>query len=160
MRALSLNDSAAPFSNRSDHGPSGAYTGWPAVTARGLGARGTRAAYAEARAFLQNTLFGAQLGVYGQAIEVNPPGLPYKPMDVTLYNVLGGAGFADTVLQLLFGVRPALALPGAPPPRPEDDLVDADVPRGFAGVLRGVRIRGALWDVESGAAGLTIRPHA
>jgi hypothetical protein len=28
--------------------------------------------------------FGAQLGVYGQAIEVNPPGLPYKPMDVRL----------------------------------------------------------------------------
>jgi hypothetical protein len=27
MRALSLHDPAAPFSNRSDHGPSGAYIG-------------------------------------------------------------------------------------------------------------------------------------
>lgn len=27
MRALSLKDPAAPFSNRSDHGPSGAYLG-------------------------------------------------------------------------------------------------------------------------------------
>ena len=29
MRALSLTDPAAPLSNRSDHGPSGSYIGWP-----------------------------------------------------------------------------------------------------------------------------------
>ena len=159
MRALSLNDTAAPFSNRSDHGPSGAFTAWPALTARGLAMRGTEAAYAAARDFLDHTLWGAELGAYGQAIEVRPPGDPYKPMAVTLYNGLGGSGFADTVIQTLFGVRPLLVLPGEQPPAPEAALLDADVPRGFNGFLRGVRFGGALWDVTSGAGGLSIAPH-
>jgi hypothetical protein len=40
MRAQSLNDSAASASNRSDHGPSGAYVGWPALTVRAMGVQG------------------------------------------------------------------------------------------------------------------------
>lgn len=80
-------------------------------------------------------------------------------MDVTLYNCLGGSGFGDTVIQTLFGVRPVLVLPGQSPPPPEAALLDADVPRGFDGVLRGVRFGGTLWDVTSSASGLSIAPH-
>ena len=126
---------------------------------RALAARGTASSYAAARSFLSNTLYGAELGVYGQAIEVSTA-TPYKPMDVTLYNCLGGAGFMDTVIRTLFGVAPPLILPGSPPPPPTSALVDASVPRGFEGVLSGVRFGGSLWDVTSDARGLTIAPHA
>jgi hypothetical protein len=155
MRALSLNDSAAPLSNRSDHGPSGAYAGWPSLTARAMGVRRD---YAGALAFLNDTAFVATLGPYGQAVEVRPPGDPYKPMVFTLYNALAGASLADAITRTLFGFVPPPDLPGRPlPPSP---LVDAGTPRGFAGVLAGVSWRGALWDVVSGPAGLTLQPHA
>ena len=155
MRALSLNDSAAPFSNRSDHGPSGAYTGWPALTARSLGAGGD---YAAARAFLEDTLFVAQLGAYGQAVEVRPPGDPYKPMDVTLYNEAVSISLADTVVQTLFGVQPPLVLPGLPAPAGAP-LVDAAVARGFNGTLWGFVWQGKRVNVVSDAAtGLTVVP--
>lgn len=158
MRALSLNDSAAPLSNRSDHGPSGAYIGWPALTVRTLGLRGTRAAFAQARAFLDDTLFSATLGAYGQAVEINPPALPYKPFEVTLYNCLCASGFADTVMQTLFGWAPPWVLGTGPLPPPEAALKHAAVPRGFRGVLSGVRFLGQLWTVTSDDAGLHIAP--
>ena len=160
MRALSLNDTAAPLSNRSDHGPSGAYIGWPALTVRAFGLRGTVAAFASAREFLDDTLFSATLGPYGQAISIRPPGDPYKPFEVTLYNCLCAAAFADTVMQTLFGWAPPLVVPGAQPPLPEAALLSAKVPRGFTGTLLGVHFLGAVWDVVSDESGLALRPHA
>jgi hypothetical protein len=151
MRALSLNDSAAPFSNRSDHGPSGSYIGWPALVIRSFG---LSSSFADALAFLSDTLFAAQLGPYGQAIEIRPPGLPYKPMDVTLYNAMCAGGFADTIIQTLFGFVPSLALPGMP--QPSSPLVKSDAYRGFDGVLYGVRWQGLLWNVESSDKGVAI----
>jgi hypothetical protein len=151
MRALALNDSAAPYSNRSDHGPSGAYIGWPALTIRSMGLRGD---YGEALAFLNDTLFVSTLGPYGQAVEVNPPGLPYKPMDVTLYNALVSCSFADSIIRTFFGFNPPLPVPGSPGP-----LVDADVPRGFTGVLSGLAWDGAVWDIVSDDDGLTMQPQ-
>jgi hypothetical protein len=160
MRALSLLDPAAPLSNRSDHGPSGAYIGWPALTVRALAQRDTPAAYAAAKTFLDQTLFGATLGAYGQAIEIRPPGDPYKPFDVTLYNCLCAAAFADTVMQFVFGWTPPLVLPGAPPPPPEAALRNPLVPRGFSGSMSGVRFLGREWVVQSGASGLSMQPVA
>ena len=151
MRALSLNDSAAPLSNRSDHGPSGAYIGWPALTARALAAAGL---FAQAAAFLEGTLFVATLGPYGQAVEIRPPGAPYKPMDVTLYNEAVSGSMSEAVLQTVFGFAPPLALPGAPPPA--SPLVDAGAPRGVFGALRGVVWAGETWDVLSGPGGLQL----
>ena len=151
MRALSLNDSAAPLSNRSDHGPSGAYIGWIALTVRSFALAG---AYEEALAFLEDTLFSATLGPYGQAIEIRPPGPPYKPMAVTLYNEAVSGSMAHAVVQTLFGFSPQLELPGAPPPA--TPLVDAGTPRGVSGVLRGVSWRGEAWNVVSGPQGLAL----
>jgi len=151
MRALSLNDSAAPLSNRSDHGPSGAYIGWPALTARSLAAAG---AYADALAFLEDTLFVATLGPYGQAVEIRPPGLPYKPMSVTLYNEAVSGSMAQAVMAVLFGFAPPLALPGAAPP--SSPLVDAGAPRGVNGTMSGLAWQGEVWDVVSGPQGLTL----
>ena len=156
MRALSLNDSAAPYSNRSDHGPSGAYVGWPPLTLRSLAAHGD---YLGSLSLLQDMAFVVSLGPFGQAIEVRPPGDPYKPMPVTLYNEMAGASFADTTIRSIFGFSPSLDLPGMPPAT--TPLVDATAPRGFDGVLSGVQWRGARYDVVSRAAqGLSLRPHA
>lgn len=152
MRALSLNDSAAPLSNRSDHGPSGAYIGWPALTARAFAAAGD---YAGAVAFLEDTLYVATLGPYGQAVEIRPPGLPYKPMDVTLYNEAVSGSMAQAVMFAIFGFAPPLQLPGAPPPA-DGPLVDAATPRGVNGTLSGVWWGGKAWDVVSGPQGLAL----
>jgi hypothetical protein len=150
MRALSLNDSAAPLSNRSDHGPSGSYIGWPALVIRSFG---LSSSFADALAFLSDTLFAAQLGPYGQAIEIRPPGLPYKPMDVTLYNAMCAGGFADTIIQTLFGFVPPL---GLGMPQPSSPLVKSDAYRGFDGVLYGVRWQGVFWNVESNDKGVSL----
>jgi hypothetical protein len=158
MRALSLRDPAAPASNRSDHGPSGAYIGWPALTVRALARRGTPAAFADAKRFLDQTLFGATLGAYGQAIEIRPPGAPYKPFDVTLYNCLCAAAFADTVMQSFFGWTPPMVLPGEPAPAPDAALRFPHVPRGIAGSMTGVRFLGKEWTVQSDDNGLSILP--
>jgi hypothetical protein len=151
MRALSLNDSAAPLSNRSDHGPSGSYIGWPALVIRSFG---LSSSYSDALAFLTDTLFSATLGPYGQAIEIRPPGLPYKPMDVTLYNAMCAAGFGDTIIQTFFGFFPPLVLPGMP--QPSTPLINGNTFRGFEGVLYGVRWQGLLWDIESNSNGVSI----
>jgi hypothetical protein len=152
MRALSLNDSAAPLSNRSDHGPSGSYIGWPPMTMQAMAARRD---FSSALAFLEDTLFSATLGPYGQAIEIRPPGDPYKPMDVTLYNALVSHSFADVIITSFFGFQPAALLPGQPQPFP---LFEPTIPRGFTGALRNLAWGGKLYDVESGAEGLALSP--
>ena len=153
MRALSLSDPAAPLSNRSDHGPSGSYIGWPALTIKSLHAQGDTAG---ALAFLNDTLFCATLGPYGQAIEVRPPGDPYKPMDVTLYNAMVSHSFGDAIMEVAFGLTLPLALPGQPPAT--SPLVDADKSRGFWGTLWGVHWNGTLWNVVSSSGGLALVP--
>ena len=151
MRALSLSDPAAPLSNRSDHGPSGAYIGWPALTVKALASQGYRA---EALAFLNDTVFVAQLGPYGQAVEVRPPGDPYKPMDVTLYNALVSHAFADAILDVAFGWELPAVLPGSA--APSNPIKDPGAPRGFSGALFNVEGRGPLFNVVRGPSGLAL----
>jgi len=151
MRALSLNDSAAPLSNRSDHGPSGSYIGWPALVIRSFG---LSSAFADAMAFLNDTLFSSTIGPYGQAIEIRPPGDPYKPMDVTLYNAMCAAGFADTIIQTFFGFVPPLVLSGSTPPT--TPLINPKAFRGMEGVLYNVRWNGILWDIISSSNGVSL----
>jgi hypothetical protein len=146
MRALSPLDPAAPFSNRSDHGPSGAYIGWPPLTMQAYGGQGR---YTQALAFLNDTVAAvASLGPFGQAVEVRPPGTPYKPFDVTLYVEITGLSFAEVVLGTFFGYT------GGQGPSP---LGDEGTPRGFSGVLWGVRWGNETIDIVSGEAGLTWR---
>lgn len=151
MRALSLSDPAAPLSNRSDHGPSGSYIGWPALSIKALHALGRTDA---ALGFLNSTLFGSTLGPYGQAIELNAPGYPYKPMDVTLYNAMVSCAFADAIMQVAFGWVLPPVLPGqTPPPTPLENPGES---RGFNGVMSGVEWNGGLWDVVSNSSGLFV----
>ena len=103
-------------------------------------------------ALVNDSLFVARLGPYGQAVEVRPPGDPYKPMDVTLYNAMVSASFADTICQTFFGFKPPLELPGEPPAT--SPLVDAATPRGLHGVLKNVVWHGALHTIVSDAQGL------
>ena len=108
MRALALSDPAAPLSNRSDHGPYGSYIGWPALTIKALHSQGQTLT---ALSFLNDTLFSATLGPYGQAIQVRPPGDPYKPMDVTLYNVRPCVASAIALPLAPVAIPPTLTLP-------------------------------------------------
>jgi len=154
MRALSPSDPAAPLSNRSDHGPSGSYIGWPALTIKSLHAQGDTAG---ALGFLNDTLFSSTLGPYGQAIEVRPPGDPYKPMDVTLYNAMVSHSLADSIMDVAFGFVLPLVFPNQHTPT-VSPLVDADKPRGFSGTLWGVHWNGTLWNVVSSSTGLALTP--
>lgn len=153
MRALSVSDPFANFSNRSDHGPSGAYCGWPAMTMSAMGRQGK---YAEASAFLNRTEYVTTLGPYGQAVEVRPPGLPYKPFDVTLYIEASGFSFAETIVTTLFGYQPPMPRAATDPAAPNGEpIADASAARGFVGKLSGVRWGQRLVDISSGPAGLT-----
>lgn len=156
MRALSLLDPAAPYSNRSDHGPAGAYIGWPALTINTLGQQGD---YEEALAFTVDTAFVATLGPYGQAVEIRPPGPPYKPMVFTLYNELVGISMADAIVTTLFGFAPPPLLGGSP--AGITPLVDAGIGRGFNGTLWNVQFAGSVGAIVSEAtAGLSWVPQA
>eukprot|EP01116_Phalansterium_solitarium_P002069 TRINITY_DN11928_c0_g1_i1.p1 TRINITY_DN11928_c0_g1~~TRINITY_DN11928_c0_g1_i1.p1 ORF type:complete len:416 (+),score=142.57 TRINITY_DN11928_c0_g1_i1:453-1700(+) len=149
MRALSLKDPAAKLSNRSDHGPSGAYDGWPPKVIHGLVAMGL---YDEAKEFLYACVNVTFLGPYGQAHEVRPPGLPYKPWVFTLYNEMVGASWANVIIESIFGFRPPL----------KDSENDALVPwrasdaRGFEGRLSNVRWAGRQFDLVSGPEGISV----
>jgi hypothetical protein len=70
MRALSPLDVAAKDSDRTDHGPYGAYDGWPALTVAAFARLGN---HTEAARFLTSTAFVTQLGPYGQAHGVADP---------------------------------------------------------------------------------------
>jgi hypothetical protein len=112
MRALSLSDSVAPVS-RPDHGTSGAYPAWPAMTSTGLAmASATRQGNWSLAADVLRSVSQTMLqGPIGQANQLpGTPGganftLPFKTqLGYTRYTALAGGAFADLVLTQFFGV--------------------------------------------------------
>jgi hypothetical protein len=102
MRALALDDPAAPRSDRADHGPFGAYDSWPALTISGMLALGYTD---EAVAMLDRVAPVLQEGPFGQSHRVyDNPLLPQlqtaKSTTDQQYFASNGASFAATVLQL------------------------------------------------------------
>ena len=101
MRALSLRDAAASASDRADHGPLGAYDGWPARAAVALSELGF---HDEGVAFLSAAAASAlDEGPFGQAHRLLLGDVPVKaggPGGQDALESVGGA-FADAALLLL-----------------------------------------------------------
>ena len=153
MRAQSLLDVAAAYSDRPDHGPMGAYDAWPAVTVDAL----CRLGYWNiAIPFLRRTQAAIYEGVYAQAREFY--GADRRDSDAPvriaqrqgcMRECTGGGAFAETVLTSLFGYLPKLG--GVP------ELLNLDMPRGFSGELRHVCRGAQRYTILSGDTGLRLQ---
>jgi hypothetical protein len=152
MRAQSMLDVAAAVSDRPDHGSSGAYDAWPAVTVDAMCALGY---WADAIPFLRRTQAAIYEGVYAQAREFYGPtrGQNDAPVriaqrDGCMRECTGGGAFAETIISTLFGYS---AKPGG-----KVGLMDAGVPRGFRGELHHVRCGSEFLHIRSGEKGVDL----
>jgi len=154
MRAQSLQDPAADKSDRPDHGPMGAYSGWPPETADGLCHLGY---WQDAFDFYRRCEAATREGAFSQGAEFYGPKKRDYDAPVRIANegticreAVCGAGFTDVVIRTFFGFHPSLNL-DAPNPlwKPKDS-------RGFNGILNHVRWAGASYTIVSGPDGLTL----
>eukprot|EP01051_Picozoa_sp_SAG22_P010739 SAG22_NODE_983_length_6163_cov_8.370053_2_plen_409_part_00 len=161
MRALSLNDSSllhpSANSDRKDHGPLGAYDGWPGETVQAFAMIGE---YKAALDLVRTMAAAYDDGPGGQAHQVfTQNGKTLRPTRKAAADQqwfeLAGSVAANRVITGLFGVEPPLELNSAG--EAPSFLRDATAPRGFKGTLAGLRLRGKIYTVESGIGGLTIR---
>ena len=100
MRALSLSDPAAPDSDRADHGPLGAYDGWPARASLGLAELGFAG---DGVAFLAAAAGVLDEGPFGQAHRIFLDNVPRKAGGDGGQDALESVGgsFAEAALLLL-----------------------------------------------------------
>jgi Protein of unknown function (DUF642) len=150
MRAMSRQDPSAFNSDRSDHGPAGSYTGWPAKAAQ---------ASAELGRFdkaldMFHRFREAFTSAIPQAIELTK----VEGQDGLQARVSTRAGasfaevsgsFAEVVINTFFGFRPA--------PDEQTALWNPQAPRGFNGRLLHVRWNGNLYTIVSDQQGLHIK---
>jgi hypothetical protein len=151
MRAQSLQDPAADRSDRPDHGPMGAYAGWPPETVDGLCRLGY---WQDALDFYRRCEAATHEGAFSQGDEFYGPKKRDYDAPVRIANAgticreaLCGAGFTDVVIRAFFGFRPCL-----------DDqrmLWVPEQPRGFSGQLRHVRWGKAHFTIQSTPTGLS-----
>jgi lysophospholipase L1-like esterase len=152
MRAQSLQDPAAALSDRPDHGPMGAYSGWPPETADGLCHLGY---WQDALDFYRRCEAATHEGAFSQGAEFYGPKKRDYDAPVRIANAgticreaVCGADFTDVVIRAFFGFHPTLNL------NSESALWKPDEPRGFSGKLRHVRWGDALLTITSGPGGL------
>ncbi|MGC9258945.1 MAG: hypothetical protein ACP5I8_02555 [Phycisphaerae bacterium] len=153
MRALSLEDPAAPESNRPDHGPMGAYDAWPPFTMEALCRLGD---WSHATAFLRRCAEVTQEGPYGQSHELLTTGSD-SPVRKALrgeqvYNASCAGAFAEIIIRNFFGLQCRF-----------DGTLDLFVPqavRGFEGSLKNIGLRGRIFDIHSGASGIKLIANA
>ena len=149
MRALSLNDPAAPESNRPDHGPMGAYDAWPPFTMEALCRLGQ---WTIATNFLKRCANTTTEGPFGQSHELLTAHRD-SPVRKALrggqmYNCSCSGAFAEIVIRNFFGFQ--CDIDGA------IKLYSPGTDRGFAGTLTHVRAKGKSWTIHSGAKGLVL----
>jgi hypothetical protein len=149
MHALAPLDPAAAASDRSDHGPRGAFDRWPALTATALHNLCRRD---EAIALLRAAEAVTWEGPFGQAHRYRADGPPQLAPEAE-YNEVAGSAFADTIIRTLFGYDPDAA--GL---RPVDPGGRVGQDREFSGALRSVRWGNELLDIILDATGITVVP--
>ena len=147
MRAMSRQDPSAFDSDRSDHGPAGSYTGWPAKAAQ---------ATAELGDFQQaldmfHRFRGAFTAAIPQAIElttvVGEPDLQARVSTRAGASFAEVSGcFAEVTINTSFGFRPS--------PDGKTLLWNPDMARGFKGRLRHVRWNHDFYTIVSDDRGL------
>jgi hypothetical protein len=153
MRAQSLQDPAAEQSDRPDHGPMGAYSGWPPETTDGLCHLGY---WKDALDFYRRCEAATREGAFSQGAEFYGPKKKDYDAPVRIATAgticreaLCGAGFTDVMIRAIFGFHPSLNLDSKNP------LWAPDRPRGLSGKLRHVRWGNSLITITSGTKGLT-----
>lgn len=108
MRALALDDPAAPSANRPDHGAAGAFGAWPGVTAYGLAKLGRRDLAAQ---LLSKVHASASGGLWGQAMEIveDARGTWVRVAEdgVSNRDSVAGVATAEAVVAGLFGFEPS-----------------------------------------------------
>jgi len=150
MRAMSLKDTAAAISDRPDHGPMGAYDGWPALTVSTMWRLGFPD---EAFDFYCRTAEVTREGPFAQAREFYGPrrnqyDAPVRiaERDGCMKECISGAAFANVVISTFFGFAPSLD--------GKSLLSDPHTPRPFTGKLLNLSTRGKRFTISAGASGV------
>jgi hypothetical protein len=114
MRAQSLQDPAAEQSGRPDHGPMGAYSGWPPETIDGLCHLGF---WKDALDFYRRCEAATHEGAFSQGAEFYGPrkkeyGAPVRiaTAGTICREAVCGADFTDVMIRTIFGFHPSLNL--------------------------------------------------
>ncbi len=150
MRAMSLKDAAAAVSDRPDHGPMGAYDGWPALTVDTMWRLGFPN---DAFDFYCHTVEVTKEGPFAQAHEFYGPhrnqyNAPVRiaERDGCMKECISGAAFADVVISTFFGFVPSVD--------GKIILADPQTPRPFTGKLLQVTSRGERFAISAGRSGV------
>ena len=150
MRAMSLKDAAAAVSDRPDHGPIGAYDGWPALT---VGTMWRLGFPNDAFDFYCRTAEVTKEGPFAQAREFYGPNRKQYDAPVRIAEregcmkeCISGAAFADVVVSTFFGFAPSLD--------GKTLLADPQTPRPFTGKLLNVSTRGKKFTISAGRSGV------
>jgi hypothetical protein len=146
MRAMSLQDVSAGAALRPDHGSTGAYDGWPALSAEVMARFGD---HAQALDLLRRVEPVLREGPFAQSHEYVAGGKVRiaGPGQLQDYNAIAGASYMPTVFKALFGMEPGA--PGQPL-----TLRSPGVARGFSGTLRNVAWGGAQYTLSSDTTGV------
>jgi hypothetical protein len=152
MRAMSLKDAAAAVSDRPDHGPMGAYDGWPALT---VGTMWRLGFPSDAFDFYCRTAEVTREGPFAQAREFYGPHRDQYDAPVRIAEREGcmkesisGAAFADVVISAFFGFMPSVD--------GKSILADPQMPRPFTGKLLHVSFRGERFTINAGEKGASV----
>jgi len=148
MRALSLQDVAAPESNRPDHGPMGAYDAWPPFTMDGL----CRLGHFELAAdFLRRTEGVTREGPLGQSHELLTTTYDSPVRKARrggqMYNCSCSGAFAEVIIRTFFGAD--FDWQG------NLSIFQPATDRTITGTLRNVPEHGKLKNIVSGPHGLS-----
>ena len=153
MRAMSVMDAAAAKSDRPDHGPMGAYDGWPALTVATMWRLGFAS---DAFDFYCKTAAVTKEGPFAQAREFYGPRKAERdaPVRVALRGgcmkeCVSGVAFSDVVISTFFGFTPSLD--------GKTLVADPKTPRPFQGTLTGVRWGNQLYQLTAGQSGVQIQ---
>jgi hypothetical protein len=152
MRAMSLKDAAATVSDRPDHGPMGAYDGWPALT---VGTMWRLGFPGDAFDFYCRTAEVTREGPFAQAREFYGPQRDQYDAPVRIAEregcmkeCISGVAFADVVVSTFFGFVPSVD--------GKNTLADPQTPGPFTGRLLHVSFRGERFTISAGDKGTSV----
>jgi len=150
MRAMSLKDAAAAVSDRPDHGPMGAYDGWPALTVDTMWRLGFPN---DAFDFYCRTAEVTKEGPFAQAHEFYGPNRKQydasariAERDGCMKECISGSAFADVVVITFFSFAPSLD--------GKTILADQQTPRPFTAKLMNVCAHGKKFTLSAGRSGI------
>lgn len=150
MRAMSRQDPSAFDSDRSDHGPAGSYTGWPAKAAQATAEMGRF----DKALDMFHRFRGAFTSAIPQSIELTTVE-GQKGLQARVSTRAGASfaevsgSFAEVAINTFFGVRPSVDGSSL--------LWQPNIPRDFKGRLRHVRWKSGYYTITSDRHCLTFK---